>query len=267
MATTTLGATDGRERGIPLDGATNFRDFGGYRGADDRPVRWRRLFRSGQLSGLSDNDRTTIAALGLERIVDLRIEEELERSPSALGPRERKRVVNVALYPGSANAYRDQLMAGTADATKMAEIMALINRDLARNHTAEYAALLREVERADGPILIHCAAGKDRTGFGVAMVLFALGVSRDEVMEDYLLSRTYFDAERILGEQQRLYEEKGAPPIAPEVLRPLVAADPAYLGSALDEINAMCGSLDAYLEGPLQCGPARRRRLQERLLE
>lgn len=256
-----------RDRGIPLEGATNFRDFGGYEGAGGRPVRWGRLYRSGQLSALSDADRSAIEALRLERILDLRIEEELERAPSALGPRERERVVNLALYPGSANAYREKLLTGSASAALMMEMMAAINRDLARDHNAEYAALLREVARADGPVLIHCAAGKDRTGFGVAMVLFALGVSRDQVMEDYLLTRTHFDADRVLEEQQRIYEAKGAPPIPAEVLRPLVSADPLYLGSAIGEIEAMCGSIEAYLAGPLECGPADQERLRERLLE
>ncbi len=259
--------SDARERGLPLEGATNFRDFGGYRAAEDRVVRWGQLYRSGQLSKLSDADRGAIGALGLDRIIDLRDVEELERAPSALLPRERERVVNLGLYPGSAGAYREKLLTGDASASLMTEMMFQINRDLARDHHAEYAALLREVARADGPILIHCAAGKDRTGFGVAMLLFALGVSRDEVMDDYLLSRTHFDADGVLVEQQRIYEERGAPPIPREVLRPLVDADPLYLGSALEEAEAICGSIDAYLEGPLRCGPAERARLRERLLE
>ncbi len=258
---------DARPRAVPLEGATNFRDFGGYQGAGGGRVRWRHLYRSGHLSGLSDADRAALEALRLDRILDLRVEEELARAPSAVGPQLRRRIVNLSLYPGSAHAYRDQLMAGTASADRMAEIMASINRDLARDHTSEYAALLREVGDARGPVLIHCAAGKDRTGFGVAMVLFALGVSREQVMEDYLLSQVHFDGERVLEEQQRLYEERGAPPIPEAVLRPLVAADRRYLASALDEIGSMCGSIAAYLAGPLQCGPAEQEQLRQRLLE
>lgn len=263
----TFDLPDERERGIPLSGATNFRDFGGYETAAGGRVRWSQLYRSGHLAGLSENDRTTIEALGLDRIFDLRVDEELERAPSALGPREQERIVNLALYPGSAMQYREQLMAGTASASQMVEIMALINRDLARDHVAEYAVLLREIGNATGPVLIHCAAGKDRTGFGVAMVLFALGVSREQVMDDYLLSRAYFDADRVLGEQQRLYEDKGAPPIDRAVLRPLVNVDPRYLGSALEEIESMCGTVESYLAGPLRCGPADQERLRERLLD
>ena len=256
-----------RSRAVTLEGATNFRDCGGYAGAGGGRVRWGHLYRSGHLSGLSDADRTAIEALRLDRILDLRVEEELTRAPSAVGPELRRRIVNLALYPGSANAYRDQLMAGTASADRMVEIMASINRDLARDHTAEYAALLREVSEARGPVLIHCAAGKDRTGFGVAMVLFALGVSREEVMEDYLLTQVHFDADRVLQEQQQHYEERGAPPIPEEVLRPLVTADRRYLASALDEIESMCGSIAAYLAGPLRLGPTEQERLRQRLLE
>jgi protein-tyrosine phosphatase len=255
------------DRAVELQGVTNFRDFGGYQGAGGRRVRWGHLYRSGQLSELNEADRAAIEALRLDRIFDLRVEEELERAPNALGPRERERIVHVALYPGSAHTYRERLLDGTADAAHIAEMMAMINRDLARDHTAEYASLLREVVRARGPVLIHCAAGKDRTGFGVAMVLFALGVSREQVMEDYLLSRTHFDSDRVLVEQQRLYEEKGAPPIAAEVLRPLVAVEPVYLGAAFQEIEAMCGSIEAYLAGPLACSSADQERLRERLLE
>ncbi len=256
-----------RERGISLDGATNFRDFGGYVGAGGARVRWGQLFRSGELSRLSDRDRDTIRSLGLDRILDLRDGEELERAPNALPEREHARMTNLALYPGSAQGYRERLTSGTASASEMREMMTAINRDLARNHHADYAALLREVAHAEGPVLIHCAAGKDRTGFGVAMLLFALGVSRDDVMEDYLLSERYFDGEWALGEQLRRYADKGAPPIAPEVLRPVVAAHPSYLGAALEEIRALVGSVDAYLHGPLECGPERREQLRARLLE
>lgn len=254
-------------RAIALEGATNFRDFGGYQGAEGRRVRWGQLYRSGELSRVSEADRRVIADLGLDRIVDLRIEEELHRAPNALAARERTRITHLALYPGSASAYGELLMSGTASADAMVEIMAAINRDLARDHNAEYAALLRAVAHAEGPVLIHCAAGKDRTGFGVAMLLFALGVSREEVMEDYLLTERHFDSGTALEEHIQRYVDRGAPPIDPEVLRPLLAVDRRYLAAALDEIDRLAGSVEAYLAGPLACTHETQETLRARLLE
>lgn len=255
------------ERGFPLEGATNFRDFGGYSTESGRRVRWGQLYRSGELSGLSEADRRFVASLGLDAIFDLRIPQENERAPSALPDREAARVTRVPLYPGSAHAYREQLLAGTATAAGLAEVMEAINRDLARDHHTDYGELIRGVARARGPILIHCAAGKDRTGFGAALVLLALGVPAETVMVDYLLSREFFDAERILAGEQAIYLQRGAPPFDPEILRPLLEVRRAYLEAGFAAIAALADSPEAYLRESLGVSEAELAQLRDRLLE
>jgi len=255
------------ERGFSLEGATNFRDFGGYSTTEGRRVRWGQLYRSGELSGLSEGDRRFIASLGLEAIFDLRIPQENERAPSVLPAREAARVTSVPLYPGSAHAYREQLMAGTATAEGLAEVMQAINRDLAHDHQADYGELLRRIAGTRGPILIHCAAGKDRTGFGVALLLLALGVPVETVMGDYLLSRQFFDAERVLAGEQAIYLQRGAPPFDPGILRPLLEVRRAYLGAALAAIATLAESPEAYLREFLRVSDAELGELRVRLLE
>lgn len=255
------------ERGFPLEGVTNFRDFGGYSTAAGRRVRWGQLYRSGELSGLSESDRRFVASLGLDAIFDLRIPEENDRAPSALPAREAARVANVPLFPGSAHAYREQLMTGTATAEGLAAVMQAINRDLARDHHADYGELIRRVAQARGPILIHCAAGKDRTGFGVALLLLALGVPLETVVADYLLSREFFDAERILAGEQAIYLQRGAPPFDPEILRPLLEVRRAYLEAGLAAVAALAESPEAYLREFLGVSEAELAQLRERLLE
>ncbi len=255
------------ERGFALEGASNFRDFGGYSTADGHRVRWGQLYRSGELSGLSDRDRRFVASLGLEAIFDLRIPQEDERAPSALSPREADRITHIPLYPGSAHAYREQLMAGTATAEGLADVMEAINRDLAREHQTEYGELLGRVADAQGPVLIHCAAGKDRTGFGVALLLLALGVPRETVMVDYLLSREFFDADRVLSGERAVYLQRGAPAFDPAILRPLVEARRNYLEAGLAAVDELADSLDAYLRGALRLSDTQLSRLRDRLLE
>lgn len=255
------------ERALRFDGVTNFRDTGGYRGREGRRVRWGMLYRSGHLANTSEDDRHYLAHLELDRIFDLRIPDEDTKTPNVLGARERERVVAVPLYPGSAHAYRGHLMAGSGTPEAMAEIMIAINRDLARDHCEEYAALLRGVAEAEGPVLIHCAAGKDRTGFGIALLLLALGVSREEILEDYLLTRRFYDADRVVRDYQTLYAERGAPPVADAILRPVVNVRPDYLGAALAEATRLSGSLDAYLRDALGFDEHLQGALCERLLE
>lgn len=255
------------ERALRFDGVTNFRDTGGYLGRDGRRVRWGMLYRSGHMAETSAEDRAYLAHLGLDRIFDLRIPDEDSKSPSVLDPRESERIVALPLFPGSAHAYRDHLMAGSGSPEAMAEIMIAINRDLARDHRDEYAALLRGVTEAKGPVLVHCAAGKDRTGFGIALLLAALGVSREEIFEDYLLTRRFFDADQVVSNYQALYAERGAPPVEAAILRPLVDVRPDYLGAALAEAEQIAGSLDGYLRDALGFDEAAQQALCERLLE
>lgn len=253
------------DRRIPLQGAVNFRDFGGYATADGRRVRWNHLFRSGQLSALTETDRERLAGLGVALICDFRRDEERVAEPTRLSPLHQPRVEVLAITPGSAAdlfaAFRHDLSAVTG--THMVRLMVEINRELAVSQQLSYRRMFAAMLDAPGPVLLHCAAGKDRTGFAAALVLSALGVPEEAVMHDYLLTGRYL---RALDEVTRIQQKYGVPDMDPEILLPLLEARPEYLQAALTAVREEFGSVDAYLREGLGVDDAALAELRGRLL-
>jgi protein-tyrosine phosphatase len=140
-----------------------------------------------------------------------------------------------------------------------------INRDFADGQQATYARMFREVlDQEDARFLVHCAAGKDRTGFAVALVLLALGVPREVVMADYMLTGRFFLPER---EMERLQRKYGMEHIDPEAVLPMLEVHEAYLAQALASIEAAYGDVETYLESALGVGPGEREELRRRYLD
>ncbi|HKK22754.1 MAG TPA: tyrosine-protein phosphatase [Pseudohaliea sp.] len=250
-------------RGLGLPGGVNFRDFGGYRSADGRRVRWGYLFRSGNLSRLTADAQAQFLALGIDVVCDFRREDEQASDPSRLPAGTRR--VNLAITPGSQGS---ALYAGRhrlTDAGAMAEAMRDINREFVRSQSGRYASLFAHLlAPGNERFLVHCAAGKDRTGFAAALVLFALGVPRETVLADYLLTRHYFDAS---GELGRVREKYDMHHLDDEVLLPMLQVEESYLGAALAAIDEDYGSVERYLEDALGVGPAERAALAARYLD
>ncbi|MDQ1521428.1 MAG: protein-tyrosine phosphatase, partial [Actinomycetota bacterium] len=185
MTAAQSGGSAGR---ITLEGAPNFRDLGGYETSDGLRVRHGQLFRSGVLSELTDDDIAVLEALGLATVVDLRSAAEIEARPNRI-PRGAVAVevpvTDVSMAPTVIAA---KLEAGETDGLG-AEMLLTGNRAFARELRAAFAEVLQLVmDAARRPIVFHCTAGKDRTGFASAIVLLTLGVLRDTVVDDYLSS-------------------------------------------------------------------------------
>lgn len=258
------------ERKLGMEGTPNFRDFGGYPTADGRRVKWGYLYRSGQLSRLSDRDIDLLASLELDLICDFRREEEQQSDPSRL-PRQRPpRIASLPIIPGSNSRFFEEAerQGGGKVAfgrRAMFDFMREINRDFADGQRDTYARMFREVlDEEDARFLVHCAAGKDRTGFAVALVLLALGVPREVVMADYMLTGRFFLPER---EMERLQRKYGMEHVDPEAVLPMLEVHEAYLAQALASIDAAYGDVDTYLEQALGVGPAEREALRRRYLE
>jgi protein-tyrosine phosphatase len=234
------------ERVVDLTGAVNFRDFGGYAAADGATVRRGLLFRCGQLASLSQEALAQFAELGIDVICDLRRPDEREVDPTPV-PHHVSRRVEIPMDPGSATQLRDSLRAGYVDVSQRVDFMRTITRELARDHVEGYSSMFAALlEHAPGGFLVHCTAGKDRTGVGVALILLALGVPRETVIHDYMLTNEVMDFEAFI--LPRIRQNLGHDNIDVEGARVLSGVREEYIVAALDEMESACGSLEAYLE-------------------
>jgi protein-tyrosine phosphatase len=256
------------ERKLGMEGTPNFRDFGGYRTADDRQVKWGYLFRSGQLATLSDQDLELLAALDLDLVCDFRREEEQQSEPSRFPGEKRPRVASLPIIPGSNSRFFEEAESqGSLDFNRQAmfDFMVEINRDFAEGQSDTYARMFREIlDMEQARFLVHCAAGKDRTGFAAALVLLALGVPRDIVMQDYLLTSRYFKPQQ---EMERLKRKYGMENIESESVLPMLEVHEDYLARALSAIEQNYGSVEQYLSDALGVGPAELSELRARYLD
>jgi protein-tyrosine phosphatase len=176
---------DGRR--IPLDGLYNLREVGGYPTADGGTVRWRTLFRSDALHRLDEPGTAAIAALGLRTIVDLRTQMEVDGAPSALDG-VTARTAHISLLIGDLQALPLEL-----DGVYRYII------DACGKTVGEAIKLLCAPDAF--PALVHCSAGKDRTGIVIALVLALLGVPDELIGADYSLSSVYLepDSTAVIG--------------------------------------------------------------------
>lgn len=164
------------ERLFPLEQGSNFRDIGGYTGAQGKKVRWGKIFRSGALPVLTDNDYRLVEGLGIESIIDFRSLDEREVAPTLLDDR------TGALFLANDYALKPLMEAFAKSGGD--NMYAEMEKALA----PQYRMLFKRMLADDGAVLYHCSAGQDRTGIATALVLSALGVDRETILADYHLS-------------------------------------------------------------------------------
>ncbi len=237
-------------RSLNLAGATNFRDLGGYRGRDGRTVRWRRLFRSDHLGALTARDRSVVADTGLARAFDFRGVNERASTPYALPG-----VVQhtLPIEPTVVQSLQALRSAGSELTPQDAiAVMQATYRSFVLDSAPRFAALFGHLLEDDAPLVFHCTAGKDRTGVAAALILMALEVPRDQVVEDFLLTNALY-------RRPASVSHADAPA---EVLEVLWQVRVEFLEAALHAIDTTCGGIDAYL-GQLGVGPGERARLAE----
>ncbi|WP_311223712.1 MULTISPECIES: tyrosine-protein phosphatase [unclassified Acidovorax] len=235
-------------RSLPLSGATNFRDLGGYATQDGRSVRWRRLFRSDHLASLTPQDAQVLAGLHLARVIDFR--GAAERASLAYAMPD-VAYHALSIEPTVVQRAKDMAIAGHELTPAIAvDLMQDTYRAFVSDNAPQFAALFEHLLESDAPLVFHCTAGKDRTGFAAALILLALGVPRHVVMDDYLLTN---------GLYQRPAHFASAAPEA--VLNVLWRVQEDFLHAALEAVERDHGGLDRYLAQGLGVGPAQRERL------
>ncbi|QES50632.1 protein-tyrosine-phosphatase [Streptomyces venezuelae] len=241
-------------RQIPLQGAVNVRDLGGYRTYTGGQVRQGLVYRSDALSKLTDADLTTIAGLRLTKVVDFRIPMELQydgadRLPPGLTATARP-VSDLGLYGTLVGAIssgdpvkQEQMLGGGRAEAYMRDIYRTFVTS--PENRAQFAATLRETaDGRQGPMLYHCTSGKDRTGWLSYVLLRALGVPQSSAERDYLASNTFrgaYDAKVRAGLKQSGRMQN------PDLLIPLQEVRQDYLDAATAQLEAEYGSFYGYL--------------------
>jgi protein-tyrosine phosphatase len=218
---------DGRR--LELDGVFNLRDVGGYPAAGGRAVRWRTLLRSDALHRLEPAGSAVLGGLGLRTLLDLRTLAEAEIAPSALDGLS-AREAHISLLSGDLSALPLELEA--------------IYRYVIDECGDTIAEAVQVLAAADAfPALVHCSAGKDRTGIVVALILAVLGVPDEVIAADYGLSAVYLDSERTpaIGQLQ------ASTGLGDSLTRPLLSSPPALMLEVLARVRAAGGSVDGYL--------------------
>lgn len=254
-------------KAVPAVSGINLRDLGGIPLGRDHRVRPGAVLRSGQLSGLDAAGDTAVAVLGVRTVVDLRTADERATAPDRLPPGARLFVADVlGDNPGVAPARLRSLLADPLAAEqslgsgKAECLFAETYRQmvLSPGASAAYRAFIETAadDRAR-PVLFHCTAGKDRTGWAASVLLMMLGASRDVVREEFLaVNPAVRDA---FAPYVRGFLDAGGDP---EIASAIIEVRPRYLDMALDAMDERWGGLEGYVRDGLRIPEAAVERLR-----
>lgn len=242
------------QRHIPLKGASNFRDLGGYVGHDGRTVKWRKIFRSDHLAALDSTDLLRLQHLGVYRSFDFRGIQESQAQSYAWPNLLRH---SLSIEPTVVQRLQSRHLTGKPlTAADALDAMQTTYRDFVRSDSHRFAQLFEHLLDKPDPLLFHCTAGKDRTGLAAALVLSALGVSETDIWKDYLLTN-------------QLYKRNstGATTLSPEVLKIVWEVQESFLKASLEVIHHEHGGMHNYLNQTLGLTPAALQKLRATYLD
>jgi protein-tyrosine phosphatase len=264
--------TSALSRHVPLDGAVNVRDIGGYRSSAGLEVMRGRLFRGDALSQLTAADLERLDQLGLRTVIDFRTPGEIllsgdDRLPGGV------EYAHLPVSGGDLGSVYELIASGDHERQRRelgdgraASLMVSVSRGFVtdgRQREAFGAALRWMCEPGRLPLLYHCSGGKDRSGWMTAIVLTALGVPRELVLRDYLLSN---DFHRAGYSKLRLDLVKTGIVRDPDLLRPILEQSATYLGAAFEEADRRYGSFGGFLTSGLMVTEAMLAELRRALL-
>jgi protein-tyrosine phosphatase len=254
-----------------MENIHNFRDFGGYRTGDGSVVKKGLLYRSGGLDQASENDLNELNSLGIRTVVDLRLAQERSQAPDRFPDHRDVQVVQLPMkrLVTPRSGYLDSffsLLFGEARRLDFERVARQSYREYVTQYRDEISEILRLVsERRNLPVLIHCTAGKDRTGVVCSLLQRALGVPGELAMQDYMLSNECLNEyNRAMLKRLRFLPLLGVPK---QKFIPLLEARKEYLQAIFDQIESEFGDLEEYFRDGLGFSEGERIRLKEILLE
>lgn len=263
------------DRHIRFPGTINLRDMGGYETEDGGRVKTGRLYRSGHLAHADDDALPEIAALNITLVCDFRIDDEREEHPNRYHDNHSPVVEILPVWPWKApgaDVAAHKMMAGEIGFDDAAGFQGSGYREFVREQADRFAKMFAAILADDHTaVLLHCSAGKDRTGIGTAMLHAALGVSRDDSVSDYMLSldgqgaraQTMYYVEKEWAD----FDGPGDPVCTKDDIFTLFSVHPNKINAAFDEMETVGGSVDGYIRDVLGVSDDARAELKRRYVE
>jgi protein-tyrosine phosphatase len=258
---------------ISLEGGRNFRDLGGYQTTDGRTIKSGKLFRSGVLQHMTAADYEKVDKLGIKTVVDFRAPEERASEPTMWAAGD----VHMMTFDYTMDFGQDEnILARFADPALDGEgaeaLMSQMYRGMTEEQKPHYSVMFSELSSSDNPLLFHCTAGKDRTGIAAALLLTALGVDRETVIQDYVLSEVINSLPEYQNAAPALSDEMDSnyaflANMPPAALDALLGTRRVYIESAFDEMTTQYGSVGAYIRDELGMDEIRIEQLKAYFLE
>lgn len=251
---------------VPLDNGINFRDLGGYRSRDGRAVKWRKLLRCGHMAALSDTDLDRLEAVGVSRVHDFRREEEQSQSPTR--PVRAEIIDDYQISIGDISRFWEFLFEGAMSAETSHQLVVNSYRNCIDSIIPAYSRFMRYLVDADeGADVFHCSAGKDRTGMAAALILAALEVPRQTIVEDYLLTLEYYNSDKLIAIVEGHLREAGVETWDRSWLIPYCSVHADNINGFLDAIDQKYGNINNYLMQGLGMSSQDLDKLKEKYLQ
>jgi protein-tyrosine phosphatase len=249
---------DSAKRKVELQGAVNFRDLGGYTTRDGHHVKWGKVYRSADMSKLTDQDMAVLTERKIAYDVDLRGTQESKQAPDRLNPN-----TDYILCPAGSDNVGNMMQSfkGKTRGDSIMEAYYSNTTYLADRYKPFFGKLLAMPE--DKSLVFHCTAGKDRTGIGAALLLYSLGVPYDTIMSDYEASNYYRAAENekmAAGMVKFMNVNEG-------VAKDVVSVKKEYLDATFSAIKKQYGSVDNYLKTQIGLSDKDIKELKKKFLE
>lgn len=243
-------------RYIEFQGSRNFRDMGGIAAATGI-TRHGVLYRSDRLSNFTPLDQRAFSDLGIATVIDMRLAEERRKAPNCLQSDPRLKQITHEFLPRHTARMIAGINSGTLNPNTAFDAMLAQYRALATDHTADYLAIIKNIlAHSSSPSVFHCTSGKDRTGMVAAIILLMLDVPEAEIIRDYVMTEGRIEKVDLFADT-----------VDPQVVDIIMAADPAYIETAIAEMIAAYGSTEAYLQEGIGITAEMRDSLRSLLIE